>query len=133
VIDSSLAILYSPKSGEFDVAATRQRLMQIAEKLDVGNGEVGAVDLPDASPFETCLLSLKTRRLPSGGAIFRVDPGKRELSIEGGEDALRLLGDNLRDLATDGDDGEHLHIEYFPDHSYLDESSLPAVVQVVPG
>ncbi|MFD0350706.1 hypothetical protein ACFQ0M_41185 [Kitasatospora aburaviensis] len=47
--------------------------------------------------------------------------------ISGDAAARAVLAENLRGMAC-AEDGGHLHVEYFPDHFYLAEGSLPLVV-----
>ena len=65
--------------------------------------------------------------------IARIDPHAAVLVLEGNQAGLRLLGENIRNLAMLGEVGEHLHVEYFPDHFYIGELSLPLVFHLLAG
>jgi hypothetical protein len=53
------------------------------------------------------------------------------LSIEGRQAYLSLLAENIASLAADNAPlGSHLHIEYHPNHYYLEEGSVPLVVEL---
>ena len=68
--------------------------------------------------------------MPAAKVIMRVDSNATTLIVEGDRPDLRVLSANLRDLAMYGDVDEHLHVDYFPDHFYLGESSLPVVFRI---
>lgn len=66
-----------------------------------------------------------------------VRPNERKVRIERQDDQLLLSGTwgarevlaaNLNDFAQGPyEPGDHLHVEFFPGHAYLDEGSLPLV------
>jgi hypothetical protein len=132
MVDMSLVVRYSPSTQELAISASRAALAWVAGLVEAGAGEVAADGLADAAPYEVCLTRLRIRTVPAGGVVLSVSAEAREVLVEGEAEGLRVLGENLRALAAEADYGDHLHIEYFPEHFYLDESSVPAVVQLIP-
>ena len=66
---------------------------------------------------------------PGEGKIRITRDGSR-LFIRGGLEAKALLADNVELLAdADPESGGHLHIDYHPDHFYLDATSEPLVIE----
>ncbi|MEU0092188.1 hypothetical protein [Kribbella sp. NPDC006257] len=128
---TEVAIRYSMRSNELDVSATREGLLEIADLVEAGDGRVVADDGVDPLPYDVCIPLLVVRRLAGGGVVIRVSKEMSDVTLEGGQDALRLLAENLRGLAVEGADDEHLHLEYFAGHFYLEEASVPAVVGLV--
>ncbi|WP_199744669.1 Imm32 family immunity protein [Actinomadura harenae] len=50
------------------------------------------------------------------------------MEVQGGLDSLALLADNIEGFALEADQGDHLHVDHFPEHDYLAEGSDPLVV-----
>jgi hypothetical protein len=61
------------------------------------------------------------------GVSIAVDLERQILVISGDPAARALLADNLRGMA-EMEDGGHLHVDYFPNHPFLAEGSVPLVV-----
>ncbi|MGW4558619.1 Imm32 family immunity protein [Streptomyces sp. NPDC004365] len=55
------------------------------------------------------------------------DTSRQVLVISGDFGARAILAENLQAMTT-AEDGGHLHIDYFPEHPYLVEGSVPIVV-----
>ena len=57
----------------------------------------------------------------------------REIEINGPRMKLQLLAQNVRFvLGNDSPDAsDHMHVEFFPGHFYLSESSIPLQVQLI--
>lgn len=53
--------------------------------------------------------------------------GPGYLQLDGVDDPWPLAA-NLRDLASTGSTGDHLHIEWFPEHFYLSGNSEALVI-----
>ena len=62
-------------------------------------------------------------------AVFRVAGSK--LFLSGAANYWNDLGNNVDFLLRNYRSGTHLHIEYFPDHWFLDASSVPAVLELM--
>lgn len=50
------------------------------------------------------------------------------MMIRGGGESMAVLAANFKGFAEDGIPGEHMHIEYLPDHYYLAEGAEPLVL-----
>ncbi|WP_459178198.1 Imm32 family immunity protein [Lentzea atacamensis] len=85
----------------------------------------------EPSPHDRSLSSI-TVVLTSGPIAITCAAGSGELYIRGGSPQLDLLAANVQGFAEgwDGDDMSHLHIDYFPGHDCLDESSEPSVLGI---
>ncbi|MEV6713167.1 hypothetical protein AB0M48_14145 [Lentzea sp. NPDC051208] len=86
--------------------------------------------MDDPSPYGRCLSRVDVLRT-SGPIAVTCAAGSDELDIRGGAHQLALLAENVQRFADDADDGDamsHLHIDHFPGHDYLDESSEPLVI-----
>jgi hypothetical protein len=54
-----------------------------------------------------------------------------QLVLRGGRRSLHVLADNVESFAqTAYGQNSHIHIEYYPGHFYLRESSVPVVVSI---
>jgi hypothetical protein len=74
---------------------------------------------------------IEVKEVPNLRVSVSVDAGSNRLSIVGDKSHLRTFSENVRWLAHDGAAGEHLHIDYFPTHLWLAESSAPLVLKLV--
>jgi hypothetical protein len=122
-------VRYSRSTNEADVAGSPGSLSAIAEFLERGHGSITTRELSDPAPYEVSLTGIDIRRTESSKVSIGVADAGR-LLITGELSPLGVLGANLRELAANGGPDEHLHVEYFPDHFYLDESSVPVVFRV---
>ncbi|MFE2280626.1 hypothetical protein ACFXAE_26070 [Streptomyces sp. NPDC059454] len=112
-----------PVFGEVDLRASRDELAGLADAVTAGTGHLAST----APASDGALAGIEVRQAPGPGVLVRVDAGRNHLVISGDAGARALLADNLRAMATT-DDGGHLHIDPFPGHPYLAESSVPLVV-----
>lgn len=106
---------------------TAAELTGLADLLTAGHGSVDLDRVDDPSPYGRCLSRVNVGQA-SGPVAVICAADSDELDIRGGSPELTLLAANLRGFADDGDAMSHLHIDYFPGHDYLDESSEPLVI-----
>jgi hypothetical protein len=67
-------------------------------------------------------------RRASGKLVISSSEGSESLDIQGGPEAFSLLADNIEGFASEADQDDHLHVDYFPEHDYLAEGSGSVVV-----
>ena len=116
-------VLHDPASGEVDLSASAAELHRLARAVAEGEGSLWTTQGPDGD----ALAGVEISDAPGPGVRVSVDPVRRVLLIGGDRYSRAVLAANLRDMA-DAEDGGHLHVDHFPDHPYLAESSLPLVV-----
>jgi hypothetical protein len=126
-----VAIVYSRSTNEVDVSGNSGSLTALAEFLEQGDGRAATLDVQDPAPYEASGREIEVRRGKTAKVAVGVDDGGR-LIVTGEPEPLGILAANIRDLAATGGPDEHLHVDYFPDHFYLDTSSMPAVFRVAP-
>jgi hypothetical protein len=121
---------YARRSG-FAVSGDRIALNGLARILR-GDASADAAEVllqpgSEAAPYEEFMSKLVVRH-DSG----RVSVTKKldEVLITGSPQHLRLLAENIEALADDAEGDRHLHVEYYPDHFYLDQSSEPLVIEL---
>jgi hypothetical protein len=121
---------YSANLIEVDVAGRACDLEELAGILAVGSGSPATFSGADPSPYQGFLPGIVVRSVPESRVVLSVDGGEGVLNIVGSSDFLCILAENLLDLCREGVRGEHLHIEYFPEHFYLAESRVSLVVHL---
>ncbi len=109
--------------GEVDLKASAEELIALAGAVARGTGRVDSTATRDSGG----LAGIQVVQSSGPGVRIDLDTGRNVLVISGDQGSRRLLAENLHDLAT-VEDGYHLHIDYFPDHSYLAEGSMSLVV-----
>ena len=120
-----MRLVSDPVSGEVDLTATAAELTALATAVADGAGFTGAA--PGPSPYGDTLAGIEVGKALGPGVRIGLDARRQTLVISGDAEARAVLADNLRAMAG-ADDGGHLHIDYFPEHPYLVEGSLPLVV-----
>ncbi|MEV0649685.1 hypothetical protein AB0I28_30955 [Phytomonospora sp. NPDC050363] len=112
-----------PHYGEVDLKATGAELAALAEAVAEGAGFIDAVSSRD----DGALAGVEVGATAGPGVRIDLDARRRVLMISGDAEARAVLADNLHGMAV-AEDGGHLHVDYFPDHPYLVEGSLPLIV-----
>ncbi|EWM17836.1 hypothetical protein KUTG_08140 [Kutzneria sp. 744] len=124
-------VRYAPTTGEIEVSGSRETLVQLADLLAAAPGRLAADETADPGTYGQCLAEIVVRSSADTKAVIGVNTDTRTLVLDGSRAALKLLGDNVRALAVEGAPGDNLHVEYFPEHFYLDESSLATVFALI--
>ncbi|MEU9187928.1 hypothetical protein AB0D14_25980 [Streptomyces sp. NPDC048484] len=111
--------------GEVDLSASAAELTSLADAVARGEGLLSSTFSPGGNG--DALGGVEVRGTSGPGVLIRRDAERHILVISGDVAGRAVLAENLREMAT-AEDGGHLHVEYFPDHFYLAEGSLPMVV-----
>ncbi|MEE1671279.1 hypothetical protein RCR19_38180 [Streptomyces sp. WAC07094] len=112
-----------PVLGEVDLTASAEELAGLANAVTEGEGFIGS-----ASPLAgEALAGIEVRNTSGPGVRIEFDTSRQVLVISGDFGARAILAENLQAMTT-AEDGGHLHIDYFPEHPYLVEGSVPIVV-----
>ena len=115
---------------EMDLCGTAGELTKLAEILQSDGGSVSLSSYGDPSPYDFMLKRLEVT-LTSGAIVIRCLTDSGVLQIRGGAAQFELLALNVQDYADEGDSMSHLHIDYFPGHDYLAESSESLVIALL--
>ncbi|MEE1830220.1 Imm32 family immunity protein [Streptomyces sp. SP17KL33] len=120
-----MRLVSDPVYGEVDLTATAAELTCLASAVAEGDGFISSAS---ASALDcNTLAGIEVRKAPGSGVRISLDVQRQALVISGDPVARAVLAENLHAMAT-AEDGGHLHIDYFPEHPYLVEGSLPLVV-----
>jgi hypothetical protein len=112
-----------PVYGELTLDASAAELSRLADAVTLGSGRLDAT----TGPGGNTLTGVEVSTTPGPGVLLHVDAARQVLLISGDAGARAVLAANLRAMAEE-EDGGHLHIDYYPDHFYLAEGSVPLVV-----
>jgi hypothetical protein len=117
-----------------ELEGNSENLRQFAQAVrDAGITRVYRLQLPSApaAPYAGYLTSLRLE--PSSGNVC-LSLRNNQLIVQGARERLATFADNVEFLSNSagpvrfGACADHLHIEYYPGHFYLDEKSIPLVV-----
>jgi hypothetical protein len=125
-----LAIRYGDDCS-VDVAGSPSVLAALANVLRTDDPAEIAVVVPPGSPepYQEWLDTIMVR--PRVMSHLLVDRWQHQLVFIGDRKSLDILADSLDFLvSTPRVPGRHMHIEYFPDHHYLQKGSIPVVFSV---
>ena len=128
MIQIHLIVRCATEPGEVEVSGTVETLGEWANALTRGDVEISTSTGGDPSPYSHYLAGICVRWTAPGLVQMSVDTERQALSFTGSGQSMKVLAENIRGLCREGVPGEHLHIEYFPDHFYLAESQISLVV-----
>lgn len=118
-----MRLVCDPVYGEVDLTASAEELNRLADAVAEGEGLLSSAP----SPGSSVLAGIEIKKAAGPGVLVHLDSERQVLVISGDTAGRVVLADNLRGMAS-AEDGNHLHIDYFPGHFYLVEGSLPLVV-----
>jgi hypothetical protein len=122
-----MLIRYSSPTNEVEIVAARAEFLDLATRLRSGHGELaGCVD-GSVATYERLLSSIVIDETPNRG-VFLAATGGGSLSITGDARRLEVLAKNISGFADAGEEDEHIHVEHFPGHFYLEAGSAPTVL-----
>lgn len=116
-------------TSELELRGDGPDLGALATRLttSTGPGYLQLDEVDDPWPYERALDRIEVVVSPEWLTITCLDE-RGELRISGTADRMAILAANVRDLASTGSTGDHLHIEWFPEHFYLSEDSEALVI-----
>ncbi len=115
------------QSVEVHMSGSAAELTELAGALASGRESTVAADDDQPAPGDVRLTAVEIRAVPTTRVVISVDADRSCLVVTGDADGLAILGENIQSLA-DSDVGGHDHIEYFPEHYYVDAQSIPLIV-----
>ena len=123
-----LSLVRSDATGEMELRGSSSQFKELAARLRSGKEiSVSLDDVPAPSPYDRSLSRVVIRGGSGKVVISLMDDGQ-SLLICGGGEFMAVLATNVDGFAEDGVRGEHVHIEYFPDHYYLAQDAEPLVL-----
>jgi hypothetical protein len=119
--------------GKYDVtgvefAGTADTLSYLARAIrELVVRERFSLSIPPISPAPY-LGYVQSLELERGAGKVSVSRSGESVNVSGSADSLALLAHNIEQLAFSENCQDHLHIEFRPQHFYLNEESVPLVV-----
>ncbi|MFE9767915.1 hypothetical protein ACFYPC_25910 [Streptomyces sp. NPDC005808] len=127
--DVMMKVLRDDSMGELELSGTRSELLALGRKLRSGEGKTLLAKVSSPFPYSRSLLRIEVRQA-SGKVGISSSGGGESLDVEGSLESLSLLAENIERFALEADQGDHLHVDYFPGHDYLAEGSGSLVVAI---
>jgi hypothetical protein len=121
-----MRILFFPPTKEIDLSGDQADLTTLAALVASGSGTLSSDPGTDDPSGQIALTHVRVQATDTM-VLIKGDPDTGSLTITGAPDHLRILAENLNEMAQ-ADDGGHQHIEHWPDHFYIAEGSHPLVV-----
>ncbi|MEU9979454.1 hypothetical protein [Streptomyces sp. NPDC051014] len=118
-----MRLVPDPVYGEVDLTASVEELAALADAVAEGEGIIGSAPPLDGDT----LAGIEVRKTSGPGVRIELDASRQVLVIGGDPGARAMLAADLQHMAA-AQDGGHLHIDYFTEHPYLVEGSVPIVV-----
>lgn len=111
---------------QVEVSGSRSSLAELARSLTQDSVSMSEGDADQF--YNVTLKEVRVQVRPGERVLLRVDVEADRLHIAGDDDLLAILSANIADFAREGAVGEHLHVEYFPGHFFLDPQSAPLII-----
>jgi hypothetical protein len=121
-------IYYSPPSKEICIVGSGDEFRMLASIIRQTRGKVMSNQTGSPVPYEMLLKAIVVESLPAHGVTFRVTTDN-QLSIAGDKSKMVMLADSVQGIAEADDVEGHWHLEYLPDHLFLDPGSFPVVFE----
>jgi ABC-type Fe3+ transport system substrate-binding protein len=119
-----------PRRHDFDVSADSAGFGQLAELLERATAEPAELHLDQPNRpagYGSWLDRIVVQATADDDlVVISRSSGSAGMLITGAPDRLAILAANCR-FEPGLRPGYHVHVEWFPDHLYLDESSAPTV------
>lgn len=119
-------------SGDLELAANIQNLHILSDALNSDREsqslKLSVPELVPPSPYDGFLDSMLILHTDS---FVNIQRNQSAISIIGEKKYLAVMADNIKFLATNAcGSNSHIHIEYFPESSYLHSLSLSLIISV---
>ncbi|GLW19786.1 hypothetical protein Stsp01_65290 [Streptomyces sp. NBRC 13847] len=124
-----MKVLRNDSTEELELSGSRSELLALSQTLRNGDGESLLTEVSDPFPYSRSLSRIEVRQT-SGKVSISPSRDGDSLSVEGRLDSLCLLAENIEGFAFDAAQGDHLHVDYFPEHDYLARGSGSLVVAI---
>lgn len=124
-----MKVLRDDSTEELELSGSRSELLTLGQKLRSGDGETLLAKVSDPFPYSRSLSRIEIRQA-SGRVRISSSGGGESLDVEGRLESLSLLAENIEAFALEADQGDHLHVDFFPEHDYLAGGSGSLVVAI---
>jgi hypothetical protein len=129
---SSLVVAYSLEN-DFEIRGTAESLAALAELLDANKAGSLIIELikpqQPAHPYFGFIEKVLIQNEPHKVVVSRVED---TLVITGDDESLSPLAKTIEWLATHtSNTNSHLHVDFYPEHPYLEPSSGRLVFSIV--
>lgn len=125
-----MLIRYSDSARELEIAANKEELLDLSKKLTENDVEINAEASGknlSAAPYSRFLSGIQVS-ISSGQLVeFQVTQHGKVL-LRGDRQKLSILSNVVLSFAEDWTTGEHMHIEYYPEHFYLSPNSVSTIL-----
>ncbi len=123
-----MIVALSTKTGEVELVARSDEFNGLASALRAGEGSIALETATDVSPYDTSLGVVVVSTAWRDDVLIEVDRDSSQLLISGSVGKMDILADNVAEM-SEAALAEHLHIEHFPGHFYLNADSAPLVLR----
>lgn len=122
-----IQVLRHVETREMEITADPDGLVALARAV-ANAPAVVETEVPETTwPYDQALTSIRVETSESLVLIDH-DEAAAAMLITGRPESREVLAGNLTDFAQEGKPGDHLHVDWFPDHFYLGEGSDSVVV-----
>lgn len=120
---------YSLNPQEISISGTKIELMNLSRLFLQGDNLIKGEKNADPHPYKELSEYLEIRNLEKSLVSFKVLSGK--ILAQGDLQKLLIVSENILDLLEHSTYENHIHMEYFEDHPYLSEESIPVIISCI--
>ena len=131
---STELIAFAVPDDDLQIVGTASGLRSLIRGLEEKGGRLVLPCRPAQQAREHSVSAVEVISSEDFDAVIVADAAEQKrIIIEGPAEKLRILAANVRFLLSNQspDASQHMHVEYFPDHFYLSERTVPLEIHLV--
>lgn len=111
---------------ELSIEGTEGDFLQLTDLINNTRNETVETDRANPHPYQYSLNKISVKIKPN--KMVNLEVTGDELIISGDIQYLSQFSDEIKSFAENTNLGEHLHIEYYINHFFLNPNAIPLVV-----
>jgi hypothetical protein len=115
------------KYKEISILVNQQDLLQISDLFSMGEGYIICNSDSNPTPYEQYAVGLNIKPVKNKLVEFSINENK-EILVEGDPTMLSVIAENIIDFSENTSTESHIHLDYFEEHPYLTENSIPIII-----
>ena len=123
----TMQIGYASAFNELEISGTRGDFKDMATLLQRHAGKLCVEKNYNPLPYDCIIEEISVECISETGVVFLPRPSSRNLLVTGSIDKLDLLAINIEAFGSEGPVNSDWHCEFFDEHPYLGEKSVPLV------
>ncbi len=112
---------------EISILGNHQDLLQMSSLFSISQGYIICNTDSNPAPYEQYAVGLIIKRIENKLVEFSITENI-EILVEGAPNMLSIIAENIVYFSQNATTESHIQIDYFEDHPYLDNKSIPVII-----